>query len=68
MDERYDMMRSVTDGRWLYIRNFRPDQRFLLSRACTPPNTCRADLSPDRTRQPINSCSALEIEWTNGMT
>lgn len=25
MDERYDMMRSVTDGRWLYIRNFRPD-------------------------------------------
>jgi len=25
MDERYDMMRSVADGRWLYIRNFRPD-------------------------------------------
>ncbi|MEY3897718.1 MAG: hypothetical protein RLZZ214_3239, partial [Verrucomicrobiota bacterium] len=25
MDERYDMMRSVMDGRWLYIRNFRPD-------------------------------------------
>ena len=25
MDERYDMMRSVSDGRWLYIRNFRPD-------------------------------------------
>ncbi|MCX8108453.1 MAG: sulfatase-like hydrolase/transferase [Verrucomicrobiae bacterium] len=25
MDERYDMMRSLTDGRWLYIRNFRPD-------------------------------------------
>jgi arylsulfatase A-like enzyme len=25
MDERYDMMRSVADGRWLYIRNYRPD-------------------------------------------
>ncbi|MFA5191279.1 MAG: sulfatase-like hydrolase/transferase [Verrucomicrobiia bacterium] len=25
MDERYDMMRSVMDSRWLYIRNFRPD-------------------------------------------
>jgi len=25
MDERYDMMRSVMDKRWLYIRNFRPD-------------------------------------------
>jgi arylsulfatase A-like enzyme len=25
MDERYDMMRSVMDARWLYIRNFRPD-------------------------------------------
>ena len=25
MDERYDMMRSVMDGRWLYIRNYRPD-------------------------------------------
>lgn len=25
MDERYDMMRSAMDGRWLYIRNFRPD-------------------------------------------
>jgi hypothetical protein len=25
MDERYDMRRSVTDGRWLYIRNYRPD-------------------------------------------
>jgi hypothetical protein len=24
-DERYDMMRSVMDRRWLYIRNFRPD-------------------------------------------
>lgn len=25
MDERYDMVRSVMDRRWLYIRNFRPD-------------------------------------------
>jgi arylsulfatase A-like enzyme len=25
MDERYDVMRSVMDGRWLYIHNFRPD-------------------------------------------
>ncbi len=25
MDERYDMMRSIVDARWLYIRNFRPD-------------------------------------------
>lgn len=25
MDERYDMMRSVMDRRWLYIHNFRPD-------------------------------------------
>ena len=25
MDERYDMMRSIVDSRWLYIRNFRPD-------------------------------------------
>ena len=25
MDERYDMMRSVVNSRWLYIRNFRPD-------------------------------------------
>jgi len=25
MDERYDMMRSVVDSRWLYIRNYRPD-------------------------------------------
>lgn len=25
MDERYDMMRSVADARWLYIHNFRPD-------------------------------------------
>ncbi len=25
MDERYDMMRMVSDGRWLYIHNYRPD-------------------------------------------
>ncbi len=25
MDERYDLMRAAVDGRWLYIRNFRPD-------------------------------------------
>ena len=25
MDERYDLMRSVMDSRWLYIRNYRPD-------------------------------------------
>ena len=25
MDERYDMMRMVSDGRFIYIRNFRPD-------------------------------------------
>jgi arylsulfatase A-like enzyme len=25
MDERYDMLRSVVDARWLYIRNYRPD-------------------------------------------
>ena len=25
MDDRYDMMRSVVNSRWLYIRNFRPD-------------------------------------------
>ncbi len=25
MDERYDMMRSAMDQRWLYIRNYRPD-------------------------------------------
>jgi len=25
MDERYDMVRSVADGQWLYIRNFRPE-------------------------------------------
>jgi len=25
MDERYDMMRSVADSRWLYVHNYRPD-------------------------------------------
>ena len=25
MDERYDMMRSAMDSRWIYIRNYRPD-------------------------------------------
>ena len=25
MDERYDMMRSVMDYHWLYIRNYRPE-------------------------------------------
>ncbi|MFN0066298.1 MAG: HEAT repeat domain-containing protein, partial [Limisphaerales bacterium] len=25
MDERHDMSRAVTDGRWLYLRHFRPD-------------------------------------------
>lgn len=25
MDERYDLSRAVTDGRWRYIRNYRPD-------------------------------------------
>lgn len=25
MDERYDFCRAVTDGRWRYIRNYRPD-------------------------------------------
>ncbi len=29
MDERYDMMRSVVDTRWLYIRNFRPDLPYM---------------------------------------
>jgi len=29
MDERYDMMRSVMDTRWLYIRNYRPDLPFV---------------------------------------
>ncbi|BCS32901.1 sulfatase [Luteitalea sp. TBR-22] len=27
MDERVDMSRAITDGRYLYIRNFRPDRR-----------------------------------------
>ncbi|MGD0093487.1 MAG: sulfatase-like hydrolase/transferase [Planctomycetota bacterium] len=25
MDERYDMMRSIMDSRWLYVHNYRPD-------------------------------------------
>jgi arylsulfatase A-like enzyme len=29
MDERYDMMRSVMDSRWLYIRNLRPDLAYV---------------------------------------
>jgi arylsulfatase A-like enzyme len=29
MDERYDIMRSVMDSRWLYIRNFRPDRPYV---------------------------------------
>jgi arylsulfatase A-like enzyme len=29
MDERYDLMRSVMDRRWLYIHNFRPDLPFV---------------------------------------
>jgi arylsulfatase A-like enzyme len=29
MDERYDMMRSVMDQRWLYVRNFRPDLAYV---------------------------------------
>ncbi len=29
MDERYDLMRSVADGRYLYIRNYRPDLPFV---------------------------------------
>jgi arylsulfatase A-like enzyme len=29
MDERYDMMRSVMDSRWLYIRNYRPDLPYM---------------------------------------
>ncbi|NBV87499.1 MAG: hypothetical protein EBS01_14810 [Verrucomicrobia bacterium] len=29
MDERYDMMRSVMDKRWLYIRNYRPDLPYI---------------------------------------
>ena len=26
MDERYDLVRTVTDGRWRYIRNYMPDR------------------------------------------
>jgi uncharacterized sulfatase len=26
MDERYDLVRCVTDGRYVYVRNFRPDK------------------------------------------
>jgi len=29
MDERYDMMRSVMDSRWLYIHNYRPDLSYV---------------------------------------
>ncbi len=29
MDERYDMMRSVMDCRWLYIHNYRPDLAYV---------------------------------------
>ncbi len=29
MDERYDMIRSVMDRRWLYIRNYRPDRPYV---------------------------------------
>jgi len=29
MDERYDLMRSVMDSRWLYIRNYRPDLAYV---------------------------------------
>jgi arylsulfatase A-like enzyme len=29
MDERYDMLRSVADSRWLYIRNYRPDLPYM---------------------------------------
>jgi len=29
MDERYDMMRSVATGRWLYIHNYRPDLAYV---------------------------------------
>jgi uncharacterized sulfatase len=28
MDERYDCVRSVTDGRFVYVRNFRPDKNY----------------------------------------
>jgi arylsulfatase A-like enzyme len=29
MDERYDMVRSVVDSRWLYIHNYRPDLPYM---------------------------------------
>ncbi len=29
MDERYDMMRSLADDRWLYIHNYRPDLPYI---------------------------------------
>lgn len=29
MDERYDMIRSVADRRWLYLRNYRPDRPYV---------------------------------------
>ena len=29
MDERYDMMRSIADSRWLYIHNYRPDLSYV---------------------------------------
>jgi len=29
MDERYDMIRSVADTRWLYIHNYRPDVSYV---------------------------------------
>lgn len=29
MDERYDMIRSVADSRWLYIHNYRPDLPYI---------------------------------------
>jgi arylsulfatase A-like enzyme len=31
MDERYDLMLSVVDRRWLYIRNYRPDLPYVQS-------------------------------------
>jgi len=29
MDERYDMMRSIADTRWLYVHNYRPDLAYV---------------------------------------
>lgn len=29
MDERYDMMRSISDGRYIYVHNYRPDLPFV---------------------------------------